>query len=94
LGQTIANLLSTTPSIGTIGFAGFVTDFDASVDAVIFAGVEPNAEAGIFQIDEGSAMLYIAALDDAPYDMLGLILLSDEFTNWDDVLVANVYAYT
>jgi len=94
LGQTSANLLSTTPSIGTIGFAGFVTDFDASVDAVIFAGVEPNAEAGIFQIDEGSAMLYIAALDDAPYDMLGLILLSDEFTNWDDVLVANVYAYT
>ena len=94
LGQTSANFSSTTSSLGTIGFAGFVTDFDASVDAVIFAGVEPSAEAGVFQINDRSAMLYIAALDDAPYDMLGLILLSDELTNWDDVLVANVYAYT
>jgi hypothetical protein len=94
LGQTSSSLSSATSSLGAVGFAGFVTDFDASVDAVIFQGVEPRAEAGIFQIDDRSAMMYIAALDDAPYDVLGLILLSDTLTNWDDVLAANVYAYT
>jgi VCBS repeat-containing protein len=93
LGQSSALLSSATSGLGTIGIAGFVVDFDASVDSVIFQGLNDSAELGYFEINEQSAMIHVAALDDAPYDTLGIILMSHIDTNWDDVLSANAYIY-
>ena len=93
IGQSSALLSSATSGLGTIGIAGFVLDFDESVDSVIFQGLNDSAGLGYFEINEQSAMIHVAALDDAPYDTLGIILMSHIDTNWDDVLSANAYIY-
>lgn len=95
IGQSSSELTTamTSLGLGSVGFAGFVTDFDASIDSIVFQGVDPSSDASVFEVNEQVAVAFVSALDDSAHDTLAILLINDHSLGWDDTLLSSLYVY-